>query len=154
MSFISICIMVSKLNHWTTTKRVLTYVKGTLDFHIKCRINKYPRLCGYIDSNWVGFVDDRKSTFGNVLNLHIGAIPLTNKKKHVVSISLIEIEYRGVLKGVCEEFWLRRMLSNMNMQNTEPTPLFSGDQGVLKLAKNLVFYNHTKNVEIHFHFIG
>jgi hypothetical protein len=54
---------------------------------------------------------------------------------------------------VCEVVWLRRMLSDMKMQQIEPTPLFYDNQGVLKLAKKLVFHKHTKHVEIHCHFI-
>jgi hypothetical protein len=41
----------------------------------------------------------------------------------------------------------------MKMQQTEPTPLFCDNQGLLKLAKKLVFHEHTKHVEIHCHFI-
>jgi hypothetical protein len=57
------------------------------------------------------------------------------------------------VKGACEAVWLRRMLSDMKMQQTEPTPLLCDNQGVLKLAKNPVFHKHTKHVEIHCHFI-
>jgi hypothetical protein len=41
----------------------------------------------------------------------------------------------------------------MKMQQTETIPLFSDNQGVLKLAKNLVFHEYTKHVEIHRRFI-
>ena len=62
MSFISRFISAPKVEHWTTTKRVLRYVKGTLDFGILYSRSKDPRLSGYTDSNWVGSINDRKST--------------------------------------------------------------------------------------------
>jgi hypothetical protein len=142
-----------KVEHWTATKRVLRYVKGTLDFGILYNRRKDPRLCGFTNSDWEGCVDDRKSTFGYVFSLGMGAVTWTNKKQHVVSLSSIEVKYQGVVKGACEAVWLRRMLSNMKMQQTEPTPLLCDNQGVLKLAKNPVFHEHTKHVEIHCHFI-
>jgi hypothetical protein len=88
-------------------------VKVTLEFRILYNGRKDPRLCGYTDSNWAGFVDERESTYGYVFSLGIGAVTLTSKKQHVVSLSSIEVEYRGALKGACEAVWLRRMLSDI-----------------------------------------
>jgi hypothetical protein len=45
------------------------------------------------------------------------------------------------------------MLSDMQMQQIEPTPLLCDNQGVMKLAKNPVFHERTKHVEVHCHFI-
>ena len=41
----------------------------------------------------------------------------------------------------------------MKMEQTEPTPLFCDNQGVIKLAKNPIFHECTKHVEVHFNFI-
>jgi hypothetical protein len=153
VSFISRFMTAPKVEHWTATKRVLRYVKGTLDFGILYNRSKDPRLCGYTDSDWAGSVDDRKSTSGYVFSLGTGAVTWTSKKQHAVALSSTEAEYRGAVKGACEAVWLRRMLSDMQMQQTEPTPLLCDNQGVIKLAKNPVFHEHTKHVEVHCHFI-
>lgn len=121
-------------------------MKGTLDFGILYN-TKGP------DVLWVYYVDDRKPTFGYVLSLGTDAVTWTSEKQHAVTLSLTEAEYRGAEKGACEAGWLRRMLSDMQMQQTEPTPLFCANQGVIKLAKNPVFHKHTKHVNIHCHFI-
>jgi hypothetical protein len=39
------------------------------------------------------------------------------------------------------------------MQQRESTPLLCDNQGVMKLAKNLVFHKRTKHVDTHCHFI-
>jgi hypothetical protein len=57
------------------------------------------------------------------------------------------------VKGTGEVVWLGRMLSDMQMQQTEPTPLLCDNPGVIKLAKNPVFLEHTKHVEVQCHFI-
>ena len=41
----------------------------------------------------------------------------------------------------------------MQMQQREPTPLFCDNQGVMKLAKNPVFREHTKHADTHCHYI-
>jgi hypothetical protein len=82
---------------------VLRYVKGTLDFGILYSRSKDLRLCGYTDSDWAGFVDDKKSTSRYVFSLGTGAVTWTSKKKHAVALSSTEVEYQGALKGACEE---------------------------------------------------
>jgi hypothetical protein len=51
VSFISRFMIAPKVEHWTAAKRVLRYVKGTLDFGILYNRSKDPRLCGYTDSD-------------------------------------------------------------------------------------------------------
>jgi len=49
--------------HWTAAKRVLRYLKGTIDsglYYTKVPIT----LSGFCDSDWAGNPDDRRSTTG------------------------------------------------------------------------------------------
>ena len=57
------------------------------------------------------------------------------------------------MKGAYETIWLMRMLSDMQMQQTEPTPMLCDNQGVIKLDKNLVFHECTKHIDVQCHFI-
>jgi len=92
-SFISIFMTLLKVEHWTTTNRVLKYVKGTLDFSILYSRSKDPMLCGHTYSNWASCVDDRKTTYKYVFSLGTREITGTNKKQLAVALTLIEIEY-------------------------------------------------------------
>ncbi|GLJ11642.1 hypothetical protein SUGI_0173490 [Cryptomeria japonica] len=153
VSYISRFMSAPKVEHWVAAKRVLRYVKGTPDFDILYNRNKDPRLVGFTDSNWAGCVDDKKSTSGYVFSLGTGAVTWTNKKQQAIALSSTEAEYRGTIKATCVAIWLCRMLLNMQMSQPGPTPLFCDNQGVLKLAKNSVFHERTKHVELHCHFI-
>ena len=54
-------------DHLLAAKRILIYIKGTLDFgliHLKCQIQD--ALVRYSDSDFAGDVDDRKSTSRHV----------------------------------------------------------------------------------------
>ena len=152
MSFISKFMLAPKVEHWTIAKWLLRYVKGTLHFGILNNRSKDPRLSGYTDSNWAGSIDDRKSTYGYVFSLGTGAVAWTNKKQHAVALSSTKPKYWGVVKGACEAVWLRQILLYLQMQQTKPTPIFFDNQGVIKLAKNPVFHERTKLVEVHCHF--
>ena len=57
-------------DHLSAAKRILRYVKGTLNFGL--RYSKYqPQdpLIGYSDNDFAGDMDDRKSTYGHVFFL-------------------------------------------------------------------------------------
>jgi len=81
-------------------------------------------LTDYTDLNWVGFVDDRKSTIGYVFSLGTGAVSRASKKQHVVSLSSTEAEYRAATKGACEAVWLERILGDLMLEQTKPTLFF------------------------------
>jgi hypothetical protein len=51
--------------HMKATKRILRYVRGTLNFDIHYYTCKRFNLVGFSDSDWRGSLDDQKSTSGN-----------------------------------------------------------------------------------------
>ena len=66
-----ICIVVNILSqymveprhvHLVATKHIIRYLKGTLDCGLIYIADSEFRVCGYIDSNWAGSVEDRKTT--------------------------------------------------------------------------------------------
>jgi hypothetical protein len=52
--------------HWKAAKRILRYVRGTVQFEIHYSSWGTPLLVGFTDSDWVGNPDDRKSNAGYV----------------------------------------------------------------------------------------
>ncbi|GKV50107.1 hypothetical protein SLEP1_g56822 [Rubroshorea leprosula] len=50
--------------HMTMAKRVLRYIKGTVDYGLTYSFSTNFKLYGYSDSDWGGDVDDQKSTTG------------------------------------------------------------------------------------------
>ena len=51
--------------HWTAVKRIMRYLKGTIDYGL-CYDRSSPGECvGYSDADWAGDLNDRKSTSGS-----------------------------------------------------------------------------------------
>eukprot|EP00253_Pinus_taeda_P012337 PITA_12337 len=140
VSYISRFMTTPKADHWIAAKHELRYVSGTHDYGLLYTRSSDPTLSGYTDSDWAGSVDVCKSTTGYVFSLGSGAVTWTSKKQQAVALSSTKAEYWGAVKASCEAVWLRRMLGDMHVSQAGPTPLFCGNQGVLKLAKNPVFH--------------
>jgi hypothetical protein len=66
-------------------------------------------LEGYVDSDFAGDKDDRKSTSGMVFMLGGGAVSWGNKKQSTVSCSTTEAEYIAAAGGVREAMWFQKL---------------------------------------------
>ena len=62
------------MQHLEAAKRVLRYIGGTLEYGIWYAQSADYKLFGFSDSDWAGFLDDRRSTSGHTFILGSGAI--------------------------------------------------------------------------------
>ena len=64
---------------------------------------------GYVDSDWVGDIDSRRSTSGYVFTMFGGAISWMSKRQPMVSFSTTEAEYMEATHAFKEPIWLKRL---------------------------------------------
>ena len=55
------------LEHWKAAKKVMRYLKGTRNYKFTYRWSDHLDVVGYSDSDFAGYLDSRKSTFGCLL---------------------------------------------------------------------------------------
>lgn len=67
--------------HMNAAKRILRYVKGTLNFGIHYYSSEKFNLVGFSDLDWGGSLDDRKSTSGNCFSFGSYLITWSSKNK-------------------------------------------------------------------------
>ncbi|KAH9309431.1 hypothetical protein KI387_037342, partial [Taxus chinensis] len=153
VSYLSRFMQEPKICHWKAAKRILRYLKGTVDLGLEYKKNDNFFLTGYSDSDHAGNMDDRKSTSGFVFFMGSGPISWGSKKQNFVSRSSTEAEYRAAGEAVCEAIWLRRILEGIGLPQQKSTPVYVDNEGVLKLVRNPVFHERTKHIEVQVHFI-
>eukprot|EP00253_Pinus_taeda_P023820 PITA_23820 len=140
-------------SHWKAAKRILRYVRGTVQFGIHYSAKATPLLVGFTDSDWAGDPDDRKSTAGYVFTLGSGPITWACKKQAAISPSSAEAEYRGAVEASKEALWLRQILSEFGFEQQHPTTLWCDNQSAIQLCKDPVQHQCNKHIELHMHFI-
>ena len=96
--------------HWTVVKRVFRYLCGTID-HAICYQgrdgpNRVLDVHGFVDANWAGDLDYRRSTSGYLFNLFGGVISWMTKKHVAVALSTTEVEYMAATHASKEGVWL------------------------------------------------
>ena len=65
--------------HWIAAKHVLRYLRGMIRYGLRYTSTGGVTLFGYIDSDWVGSVVDRKSTLGKGFSMGFVMISLSSR---------------------------------------------------------------------------
>jgi hypothetical protein len=112
--------------HWIGIKRVLRYIKGTLNYGLKFQANGNDHeLVGYSDANWAGDVDMRRSTSGYVFKVANSTISWSSKKQATVAKSTTEAEYVALSQATQEAIWMRKLLSDIGYKIDKPTVMYT-----------------------------
>ena len=140
--------------HWKAAKRILRYIKGTIDYRITFDGNKVTnvKLKGYVDADWGSNPNGRKSQSGYLFTV-CGVISWASKKQSVVALSSTEAEYIAASLASQEAVWLRSLLGDISFVQKEPTVIKEDNQGTIALSRNPEYHPRTKHIDIKYHFI-
>lgn len=111
----------AKLIHWKGLKRVLRYIKGTLDYGLFLKRDTNPEvpLQVYVDANWATD-SDRKSTTCFLLQVFGSTVSWSTRKQTGITLSSTEAEYVALATALTEAIWLKGLLEDFNVNGTDP----------------------------------
>ncbi|XP_041003931.1 uncharacterized mitochondrial protein AtMg00810-like [Juglans microcarpa x Juglans regia] len=138
--------------HWTAAKRVLRYLKHTLDYGLFYKSGSFA-INAYCDSDWAGDPDDRRSTCGYGVYVGSNLISWSAKKQPVVSKSSTEAEYRCLALVTAEVYWLRMLLRELKVSLASAPVAWCDNVSSLALASNPIFHAQSKHIEVDYHFV-
>ena len=139
--------------HFKVAKRILRYLKGTIDFGLYYSVFDDNKLVGYSDSDLAGDSDDQKSTTGFVFFLGDTAFTWMSKKQPIVTLSTCEAKYIAATTCVSHAIWLRNLLKELNMSQMEPTEIRVDNKSAISLAKNPMYHDRSKHIDTRYHYI-
>ena len=137
--------------HWVGVKRILRYLKGTLN-HGLCFRSDTDTLSGYSDADWAGDLDTRRSTSGYLFMIGGATVSWSSKKQATVAKSTTEAEYVALSFAAQEAIWLRRLMADIGFGDVNPTVILEDNNGAIDLSKNPKHHNRTKHIDIAYHF--
>jgi hypothetical protein len=139
--------------HQQAVKRIIRYVVRTLDHGLY-----YPRCPGeahlvrYSNSDHAGDIDTSKSTSG-ILFFGKCLVSWQSVKHQVVALFSCEAEYIAASTASTQALWLVRLLCDLLGRDTGAVELRVDSKSALALAKNPVFYERSKHIQVRYHFI-
>lgn len=144
------------LRDWNEAKRVLRYLKGSIDLSLKLGHKDYDRrsdLIGFIDADHAGDINDRKSNSGFVFLFRGAPISWGCHKQTTVSISSTEAEYVSLSEACQESVAIRRFLDEVDYKQKNPTLVFEDNQSCIQLASCERIGRRSKHIETRYHYV-
>ncbi|RVW97735.1 Retrovirus-related Pol polyprotein from transposon RE1 [Vitis vinifera] len=139
--------------HWLSVKRILRYLKGTMQDGLLLSPLTNLTIEGFSDADWGAQPDDRRSSSGYLVYLGGNLVSWSSTKQKVVSRSSAESEYRGLALATAEIIWMQALLQELCVPISAIPLLWYDNISAYHMAKNPVFHARTKHIEIDLHFI-
>ena len=139
--------------HFQVVKRILRYVKGTLNFGLQFTSSSSMGLVAYSDADWAGCPDTRRSTSGYSIFLGKNLVSWSAKKQPTVSRSSCESEYRALALAATEVLWLTHLLQDLRVPLTHRPLLLCDNKSAIFLSSNPVSHKRAKHIELDYHFL-
>ncbi|CAJ2678716.1 unnamed protein product [Trifolium pratense] len=109
-------------------------------------------LEGYVDADYAGNIDTRKSLSGFVFTLFGTAVTWKANQQSVVALSTTQAEYIALVEGVKEAIWLKGMIGEMGISQG-CVKIHCDNQSAIHLANHQVYHERTKHIDIRLHFV-
>jgi hypothetical protein len=139
--------------HWIAVKRILRYLKFTSDHVFSIYRSSSHSLIAYLDSNWAGCPDDRRSTSAYYTFLERNLLSWNSKKLPTVSRSSTESEYKALANASAELVWFQALLYELGQHFQRPPILHCDNIRATYLSSNPMFHARTKHIAIDYHFV-
>ncbi|RVW87878.1 Retrovirus-related Pol polyprotein from transposon RE1 [Vitis vinifera] len=137
--------------HQEAVYRILRYLKMTLGKGLFFKRVASRDVEIFSDTDWAGFLTDRRSTSGYCTYVWGNLVTWRSKKQSVVARSSAEAVVRAMAHGICEGIWLKRLLEELQLAPHGPMKLMCDNQAAISIAKNPVHHDRTKHVKIDRH---
>ena len=141
-----------KESHLTAVKRIIRYVNRTSNYGIWYSRDSNNCLARYLDFDWVGCVNDRKSTSGDYFYLRNNMVSRMSKMQNSVFLSMTEVKY--IVAGSCcaQQLWMKKILHDYGISQ-DTMCVFCDNTSAINPSKNRAQHSKSKHIEIRYHFI-
>jgi len=138
--------------HLQHLKRILRYLKNTINHGILLQPTTTHNLTAYSDADWGGNADDRTFTSAVIIFLCSNPISWLSKQR-TVARSSTEAAYRAVATTPSEVMWIRNLLSEIRVHQRNPPKILCDNVGVTYLCANPVLHSRMKHISMDYHFV-
>jgi hypothetical protein len=135
--------------HLGAGMNVLKYLAGTKTMGLVWENGKRG-LVGYVDSDYAGDLDGRKSISGYNFLCWGTAVSWGSKLQPLVALSTVEAEFIAMCTGVQEALWLKKLVKDTR-GNLGAAVIFTDNTGALANVKGIPISARTKHIAVRYH---
>ncbi|GJS05372.1 transposable element [Tanacetum coccineum] len=138
--------------HWNAVKRIFRYLKGTSDVGLIYGGDREYLVAGYSDSDYAADLDARRSLTGYVFTIGNSVVSWKATLQPSVALSTTEAEYMALTEAAKEGIWLKGLIEDLGFPQDQAT-VFCDSMSAICLAKDQVYHDRTKHIDVRYHFI-
>ena len=131
------------------------YLQGTKYLMLTYRRTNTLGVIGFSDSDYKGYVDDKKSTSGYIFMRVEAAISWKSVKQTITVSSTMEAEYVAYYEVTYDAIWLRNFISALEVVHSisRPLKLFCDNSAAVSFSKNIRRTSLSKHIDVKFFFV-
>lgn len=141
--------------HMDAVDRIFAYLKSDTGKGITYSGKRGLQLMGFVDSDFAGCEDSRRSTTGWVFTLAGGPVSWSSQRQKTVATSTMDAEYIAGAEAAKEAVWIRNFINDLRIPGVhiDTVPLYIDNNSALKLTRNPEFHSRSKHIDVKHHFI-
>ena len=142
-------------SHWKVAKKVLRYLLGTRDLMLTYRRIDALGLVGFSDSDYVGYVDDKKFISDYIFIMVEGVVTWKCVKQTLTTSSTMEAEYVTCYEATCHAIWLWNFILALEVVHniSKLLELFCDNFAAVSFSMNTRSTSRSKNIDGKFFFV-
>ena len=125
--------------HWQAVKRIFRYLRGTSDIGLSYGGDSQCLVSGYLDSDYAGDVDSRRSMTGYVFTLGGSVVNWKATLQPTVTLSITEVEYMALTEAAKKGIWLKGLVSDLGLHHDQAS-LYCDSLSAICLTKYQVYH--------------
>ena len=122
----------------------ITYTRGT---------RRKNELWGWVDADWAGDTDTRRSHTGYILMMNGGPISWKSRRQDNVSLSTSEAEFVAASQAAQEVVYLRETLRDFGYEQLAATEIYEDNLACIAMSENPVRRKFSRHIDIRRYFI-
>ena len=138
--------------HWSSAKRLLRYLHGTLHMQLSFRHANHCNIVGYCDADWASS-SDRKSTSGYVIYVGGNLVSWKSKRQSTVALSSTEAEIVAATESIREILWIGNILKSFGIPHGKPK-LFCDNHPAISMANSYGYNSRSKHMNVKYKFLS
>ena len=139
--------------HWNALMHVIGYIKSTIDYGLTYSRDGDLSPMAFVDADYGGCRDTRKSTSGYVFTMAGGAVTWSSKRQATVALSTVEAEYVAMSRCAQQMVWMQSWLDEVTIEHEMPGVIKGDSRGAISLTKNTRDHGKIKHIDIRHHYI-
>ncbi|KAA3478615.1 Retrovirus-related Pol polyprotein from transposon TNT 1-94 [Gossypium australe] len=123
--------------------------------HVVSVVSRYmskPGLVDYVDSDYVGDLNKRRSLIGYPFAFNNYTISLKATLQATMALSTTEAKYMAITETVEWVIWLRGLFEEL-VEKNDKIIVYCNSQSFIHLTKDQMHHERTKHIDIQYHFV-